>query len=148
MSRNGSSGDVSRRDELPEDVIIFRYTRKQAIEDGVLVELTPWAKELGFVVPVACTCGLWETCIVPPEATKEHGQSERGRAHDVLWMLLCAIRGLGKAETEHAGRQSIVHFDVIFLMAPDQQQTVRLKAICGPGDQGEPVLTILLPHED
>jgi hypothetical protein len=25
---------------------------------------------------------------------------------------------------------------------------VHLKAICGPGDEGEPVITILLPNED
>ena len=25
---------------------------------------------------------------------------------------------------------------------------VRLKALCGPGDQGEPVITVLLPEED
>ncbi|MDQ7842096.1 MAG: hypothetical protein RDU83_13910 [bacterium] len=25
---------------------------------------------------------------------------------------------------------------------------VRLKCICGPGDQGEPVLTAMLPEED
>jgi hypothetical protein len=25
---------------------------------------------------------------------------------------------------------------------------VRLKAVCGPGDQGEPVITVMLPGED
>jgi hypothetical protein len=25
---------------------------------------------------------------------------------------------------------------------------VRLKALCGPGDQGEPVVTVMLPDED
>jgi hypothetical protein len=25
---------------------------------------------------------------------------------------------------------------------------VRLKALCGPGDQGEPVITVTLPEED
>jgi hypothetical protein len=25
---------------------------------------------------------------------------------------------------------------------------LRLKALCGPGDQGEPVITVLLPNED
>jgi hypothetical protein len=25
---------------------------------------------------------------------------------------------------------------------------VRLKALCGPGDQGEPVLTVMMPDED
>jgi hypothetical protein len=25
---------------------------------------------------------------------------------------------------------------------------VRLKALCGPGDQGEPVVTVMMPDED
>ena len=39
-------------------------------------------------------------------------------------------------------------FEVIFLNAKKRHQTVQLKAICGPGDGGEPVLTITLPNED
>ena len=31
--------------------VIFQYSRAQAIEDGVLIDLTEWAKELGFKVP-------------------------------------------------------------------------------------------------
>jgi len=29
-----------------------------------------------------------------------------------------------------------------------KRETVVLKALCGPGDNGEPVITILLPDED
>ena len=29
-----------------------------------------------------------------------------------------------------------------------KRETVILKAVCGPGDSGEPVITILLPDED
>ena len=29
-----------------------------------------------------------------------------------------------------------------------KRETVILKALCGPGDNGEPVITILLPDED
>lgn len=72
--------------------IIFRYTRAQAIEDGVLVDLTDWVRETGFVVPVACTAAVWNCCVVPHEDTCALGQSERGRAHDLLWVLFCAVR--------------------------------------------------------
>ena len=67
--------------------VIFKYTRAQAIEDGVLVDLTEWAKETGFRIPVACTAAVWHGYIVPPKSTKELGQSERGRTHDLLWMV-------------------------------------------------------------
>ena len=120
--------------------VIFSYTRARAIEDGVLVDLTEWAAETGFTIPVACTAAVWHGCIAPPEGTRELGQSERGRAHDVLWMLYNAIR------TSPAGDQ--LHFDVIFLQRPGRHETVRFKAVCGPGDTAEPVLTVMLPNED
>ena len=43
--------------------VIFTYTRAQAIEDGVLVDVTKEAKEYGFRFPVAVTNRLWEDCI-------------------------------------------------------------------------------------
>ena len=122
--------------------VIYRYTRAQAIEDGVLVDLTDWARETGFRMPVACTAAVWNGYIVPPAATSEFGQSERGRAHDRLWMLYVSIR------RSKSARQDQLLFQVIFLMALAKQETVALKAMCGPGDNGEPVLTVMLPEED
>jgi hypothetical protein len=29
-----------------------------------------------------------------------------------------------------------------------EEKTATLRAVCGPGDQGEPVITIMLPWED
>ncbi len=29
-----------------------------------------------------------------------------------------------------------------------EAKLTRLKLVCGPGDAGEPVITIMLPHED
>lgn len=120
--------------------IIYSYTRKQAIEDGVLVDLSTWAAETGFSIPVACTSAVWNQYITPPKGTEELGQSERGRGHDVLWMLYVAIRRSGGGDR--------LLYEVIFLNEKQQQETVQLKAICGPGDEGEPVLTIMLPNED
>ena len=123
--------------------VIFSYTRAQAIEDGVLIDLTEWAKETGFKIPVACTATVWNKYIVPTEGTKALGQSERGRAHDVLWMLFVAIK---RQETHHKATgngkaQSVdqLLYELIFLQAPQRQETVTFKAICGPGDDGEPV---------
>ena len=121
--------------------VIYSYTRAQAIEDGVLIDLTDWAKETGFKIPVACTSTVWNKYITPPNGTKELGQSERGRAHDLLWMLYTTIK------RSPAG-QDRLNFQVIFLQAPHRQETVTLKTICGPGDKGEPALTIMLMDED
>ncbi len=132
--------------------VIFSYTRAQAIEDGVLVDLSEWAKETGFKTPVACTSEVWHSYITPPKGTPELGQSERGRAHDVLWMLFVSIKRRPSGhESEGADKTDASEqllYKVLFLQAPHRQETVELKAICGPGDQGEPVLTIMMPYED
>ena len=120
--------------------IIFSYTRAQALEDGVLIDMTDWAREIGFTVPVACTAAVWNGYVVPPDGTRELGQSERGRAHDVLWMLWNAIR------RSEGGDQ--LTFDVIFLQSNRRHKTVTFKAVCGPGDGGEPVVTVMMPSED
>lgn len=125
-----------------EPFVIHSYTRRQAIDDGVLVDLTAWAKETGFRIPVACTHAVWAQWIEPPTATaSEHGQSVRGRAHDMLWMLFVTI-------LSHTEAQAQTDFEVLFLDVTGTQQTVKLKAMCGPGDQAEPVVTIMLPSED
>lgn len=121
--------------------LIYSYSRAQAIEDGVLVDLSPWARETGFTIPVACTAAVWHQHIVPPGDTKKLGQSERGRAHDLLHMLYVAIR-------KQSGMSDRLLYDVIFINAAGTPQTVTLKAICGPGDQGEPVMTIMKIDED
>ena len=124
-----------------EDVpIIHSYSRAQAIEDGVLVDLTEWARETGFNIPVACTRAVWDRYVTPPDGTESLGQSQRGRAHDLLWMLFDAIRRGDDGDR--------LHFSVIFLKAPKRHETVTLKSICGPGDQAEPVITIMLEDED
>ena len=121
--------------------LIYSYSREQAIVDGVLVDLTPWALETGFTIPVACTAAVWNQYVVPPDETKEQGQSERGRAHDLLWMLYVAIR-------KQPGSADLMMYEVIFLNAAGKQETVTLKAICGPGDDAEPVLTVMKVDED
>jgi hypothetical protein len=111
-----------------------------------LVDLSAWAKECGFKYSVACTAAVWHDYITPPEKMKQWGQSERGRAHDVLFMLHVAIRRRKTpAPTEGP---DILFYEVLFQQEPEKTVTVKLKAHCGPGDDGKPVLTVLLPHED
>ena len=64
--------------------LIHTYTRRQAIADGVLVDVTERAKEAGFRVPVALTSTAWAECVTVPEGLGD--QDETGRLWDVLWM--------------------------------------------------------------
>ncbi len=120
------------------NIVIFRYTRKQAIEDGVLVDVTKIAKEAGIKYPTAITSAVWNTFIVPTEEERKNGQSEDGRLWDTLWMF----RDAAKKEPG-----DVLLFKLYFSFA-GKPRLVTLKAICGPGDEGEPVITIMLPDED
>lgn len=123
------------------DNIIFSYSRQQALSDEVLVDVSVLAREAGFRIPVAVTEAVYRNYLNPsPELVRE-GQSLSGRAWDVLQVLLFAI-------TVNPDL-SCIQFKVLFILTPGcSAEPVSLKAICGPGDEGEPVLTILLPLED
>ena len=47
--------------------VIHSYTRKQAIDDAILVDVSTLAKEAGFVVPVAITHEVWTRYVEWPE---------------------------------------------------------------------------------
>jgi hypothetical protein len=121
--------------------LIYSYTRQQALADGVLVDATDLACEAGFVFPVALTETLYHSYIVPALGLVAEGQSIQGRLWDLLFVLRFAIAKAHNADT--------VLFTVLFLMSSGATPVpIELKAICGPGDDGEPVLTIMLPDED
>jgi hypothetical protein len=122
-----------------KDDIIHSYTRKQALEDGFLVDVSITALEAGFNYPVALTRAVWDTYIVPDERSRKWGQSERGRLWDCVWMLRLAAR---------ASKGDTVYFKLYFIMKEKQRRLITLKSICGPGDDGEPVITVMLPDED
>lgn len=123
-----------------ESDVIFSYTRKQAIEDGVLVDISETARQLGFRYAVAVTAHVWAEVIVPDDRAKSLGQSESGRLWDVLWMLHVAIKGA-------AGSPDTLLYKLI-VSDGRKQREVQLKSVCGPGDEGEPVITIMGEHED
>ena len=136
--------------------VISSYSRADALADGTLVDLSALARQAGFRYEVAVTVGVF--AVLAPWAQGSQGdvskpaegqplyglgQSFDGRAWDLLTILLYEIRrGKGGAR---------VDFAPLFLMpgfAQDRPMPVQLVAICGPGDEGEPTITIALPGED
>lgn len=121
--------------------VISVYTREQAIEDGTLVDLSAVAPEVcrqHFKYPVACTAAVWAIIDKAVKNPKWHNDLN-GVVHDILWMSKAnktrrydATTHLFKVIIKGAGRQSVFEF----------------KIICGPGDQAEPVLTIMGVDED
>ncbi len=130
---------MSPEQDFWEDAeVISTYTRKQALEDGVLIDVTETAKEAGIKYPTAITQTLWSSWIeVPPEL--KGLQDEQGRLWDVLHMFVVAARNV---------TGTYLTYSVLFQTKAEIPKKVRLNAICGPGDQGEPVITIMLPGDD
>jgi hypothetical protein len=70
-------------------------------------------------------------------------QDEAGRLWDLLTMLRFAVLG-------ESGGAREVRFGV-HVRNDNRERTpplVRLKALCGPGDEGDPVITAMMPDED
>jgi hypothetical protein len=116
--------------------LIFSYTRKQAIEDGVLVDLTsrfPKDTRL-FKYPIACTSAIWN---IVTEACEKTGEDLGAYVWDMCWMAI-------NFRVEKLG-----HSTVLFKCSiPLGVKEYILKMMVHGGDNGEPVITIMLPDED
>jgi len=134
--------------------VIYAYTRAQALEDGVLIDVTDTAREAGIKFPTALTRAVWADYVAVPDELGGQ-QDEFGRCWDVLWMLSVAVR-TGRIQGDTGT------FEVI-IAKPDKgdwrsnekphdgsrtQRLVTLKAVCGPSDDGSPCITIMRPEED
>jgi len=129
-------------DELFGEVI-SSYSRAQAIEDGVLVDVSSVAREAGIKFPVAMTRTVWGKYVEVPEGVQ--CQDETGRLWDVLFMFRTATLS-GRIKGDIGTYQLYVRNHNRERL--DSRDLVTLKAICGPGDTPEPVITIMLPDED
>lgn len=126
--------------------VIHTYTRAQAIEDGVLIDISETAREAGFNCPVAITHGAWEECVAwsDKDSRRQIHQDQSGRLWDVVWMAFMAIRS-----ASDSGQQRL--FRLYRVPRGGRKRKARLttlKLVAGPGDAGELVITIMLPHED
>ena len=121
--------------------VIYSYTRKQAVADGVQVEVTSTAKEAGIKFPVFLTRTVFDACVAVPEGVT--GQDEAGRLWDIVWMLRFAIlRSHG-----HTDR-----LPVALYVRNDNHRAklVKLIATCGAMDidDPQPAITVMMPDED
>jgi hypothetical protein len=117
----------------------FAYTRAAALADGVLIDVTTTANDVDIRCPVAVTAAVWSQCVQVPDGLD--GEDEDGRLWDVVWMLRHAIR-----ERKAVAGPFVFQ---LYLRTDDRtRRLVTLKAVCGPGDGGEPCITVMLPDED
>ena len=129
--------------------VIHTYTRAEAIADGVLVDVTATAREAGFKVPTAVTAAVFDQCIEWTKSDAEQSsayQDQEGRLWDVVYLAAFKARTLAKRGV----RQNQVIFELNVVPRPGHTHPRHrtLKLVIGPGDNPEPVATIMLPNED
>lgn len=135
--------------------VIFSYTAKEAIADGVLIKIDQkYLDEAGIRTPVYLTRVVFDRYVKVPEELKGE-QDEDGRLWDVLWMFR-VYAGANRNE-------SVIRFKLSCRL-PDKynwllnesfeddrlSRIVTLKAICSANDidDPQPAIFIMMPNED
>jgi hypothetical protein len=103
----------------------------------MLFDVSEMAWEAGICLPTAVTAAVWERFVRVPKACP--WQDETGRLWDILCMLRCAAAA-NQSSSE-------LQFQMFVQNTPGSPKPVTLKAVCGPGDDGTGVVTVMLPEE-
>lgn len=113
--------------------------RQEAIQSGILIDVTPTARELGLTFPVTITKPLWDIGIVTNQSLSREEQS--GRLRDVLMAFRLRLASL-------ATISPLIDFPALLAMPPSTvPQPVPLFAIIQPDAGNQANVTLLLPNE-
>ncbi|HUZ96281.1 MAG TPA: DUF6573 family protein [Edaphobacter sp.] len=124
--------------------LISSYTRSQAIEDGVLIDMTqePFgrlSREAGIRWPIAMTAAAFQAFVAVSDARGHACQDIRGR----WWDVVCMFRRTRQEVSPTEARWTLQVRD------PDGRTRKKsLKCVSGPSDDLSPCLTFMLPDED
>ena len=121
---------------------IYCYSRRDALADGIHIDVSKTAAEAGIRFPVFITRTIYERFVAVPEGVQ--CQDEAGRLWDILWMCR---HGIARAPEG----QNPVTFELYVRNANDQPaQLISLIAECGAldFDDPKPAITIYLPEDD
>ena len=130
------------------------YTRADALSDGMLVDVSEMARDAKFRIPMAVTTSVWEECIYWPEdEANGYGQSTDGRLWDVLFLAHCEIASARGNEQDLEYKLNVIprgtkpeNTGAIDDFTGAELKTLKINI--GPGDNGEPVITIMQPNAD
>ena len=121
--------------------VVFRYTRRMAIADGVLIDATQGdfaavSREHFPDHHLAMTGAVF--ALLERGVESDEGQEFAGVWHDVLWMSRVGrVRLLSGGHTFNVG-----------IRADAQLRWHELRILFHGGDYGEPCATVMLPDED
>lgn len=131
-----NNGNGNNKDDFE---YIFSYSRHDAIEDGVLVDVTQYAKELGIKLETVFTRSLMEAVLDIPQSHSY--QDERARCHDILFIALLALKKIIKDKEPQGSFQVHLH-------TSNEEDSPKLLIISlHDDDHGKPCITIGFPED-
>ena len=122
--------------------IVFIYSRREALEDGIQLDVSKTAKEAGIKFPVFLTRSVFDQFVAVPSGVTD--QDEAGR----LWDIICMTRYAIRRARADASRLPVELY--VRNTNEESPELVTLVAECGPldFDDPRPAITIMLPDED
>lgn len=135
---------AKKSEELPEmknqvSASQVSANRQQAIQAGILIDVTADAKKLGLTFPVTITKPLWEVGIAPHATMSEEDKSARVR--DVLMAFRLRLAG-------QTTLSPLIDFPAMLAIPPGAvPQPVPLFALIQPDEENRAMATLLLPNE-
>ena len=113
---------------------VYSYSRRQAIGDGVLVDLTVLEiTRQHWKLQLCCTDNVWA---IIQDAVTNHGKDLIGILHDLYCLAKLGIK------------PSTTGQDRVYFRATVGVRTHDFVLAFGPGDTAMPVLTLMLPSDD
>ena len=121
----------------------YAGSRTEALAAGRLHDVSALAREAGFKWDLAFARDAWDDCVrwTAEDSRKQVFQSERVRLIDVLRVCAYAIR----LENPDRARMNFELARIPRDGESTRARRVTLQIAAHLGDEGEPVLTILLP---
>lgn len=133
-TQNDSAGTPAANADTP----VIR-DREEAIQSGILIDVTPAARQVGLTFPVTITKPLWEIGIVTNQSLSQDEQSARLR--DILMAFRLRLASL-------ATISPLIDFPALLTMPPATvPQPVPLFALIQPDGSNQANVTLLLPNE-
>jgi hypothetical protein len=112
---------------------------KQAIEAGLLIDVTPTAQQLGLTFPITISKPLWENGITAHQTMTEEDTARRLR--DVLMAFRLRLSGLVTVTP-------LLDFPALLAVPPGTiPQPISLVALIQPNKEHQAIATLLLANE-
>lgn len=120
-----------------ETIAEVKYTRAQALEEGLLMDITELAKNFGIKIPTAVTVDVFVHCILAE--TKEGEPDHQEMSDRLVTMLLSFTSALLKEPDLGKAAEVTLHGQ----LGEEPHQPIQAKL--HGGDEGEPVMTFMFP---